>query len=83
LRWRSCLTPLAPAEFNSAKFKGVHHVAIICEDLERSMRFYVDLLGAVKGWGSRGGGWKGRLDDRKRSRLPSLRLNPSHPQALP
>ena len=27
------------------KFAGVHHVAIICSDYERSKQFYVDILG--------------------------------------
>jgi catechol 2,3-dioxygenase-like lactoylglutathione lyase family enzyme len=27
-------------------FRGVHHVAVICADLERSLAFYVGLLGA-------------------------------------
>lgn len=28
------------------KFTGIHHVAIICADLERSLEFYCGLLGA-------------------------------------
>lgn len=32
------------SQFNSAVFKGVHHVGLICADLERSMEFYVGLL---------------------------------------
>ncbi|MBH0230793.1 VOC family protein [Halobacillus yeomjeoni] len=27
------------------EFKGIHHVAIICSDYEKSKRFYVDTLG--------------------------------------
>jgi glyoxylase I family protein len=27
------------------KTKGIHHVAIICSDYEKSKRFYVDILG--------------------------------------
>lgn len=27
------------------KLKGIHHVAIICRDLNQSLSFYVDLLG--------------------------------------
>lgn len=33
------------AEFNSGVIKGVHHVALLCEDLETSMDFYVGVLG--------------------------------------
>eukprot|EP00892_Ulva_mutabilis_P004573 jgi/Ulvmu1/2488/UM137_0014.1 len=33
------------AEFNSGVIKGVHHVALLCEDLETSMDFYVRVLG--------------------------------------
>lgn len=28
------------------QFHGVHHVALLCEDLDRSLKFYVDVLGA-------------------------------------
>lgn len=27
-------------------FKGVHHVALLCENLERAMEFYQGILGA-------------------------------------
>lgn len=27
------------------ELKGIHHIALICSDLETSLRFYVDLLG--------------------------------------
>jgi glyoxylase I family protein len=29
------------------KTTGIHHVAIICSDYEKSKRFYVDILGRV------------------------------------
>lgn len=32
------------SRFNGAVFKGVHHVGLICANLERSMEFYVGLL---------------------------------------
>lgn len=31
--------------FNSSLFKGVHHVGLICSELERSLDFYVGILG--------------------------------------
>lgn len=30
---------------NKKIFNGIHHIAIICSDLERSKQFYVDVLG--------------------------------------
>ena len=33
------------------KFQGVHHVGLLCEDLEASLKFYKGLLGE---WGSGG-----------------------------
>lgn len=36
--------PIRPAE-NPIQFTGVHHVAVICENLERSIDFYCGLLG--------------------------------------
>lgn len=33
------------AEFNSGTIKGVHHVALLCQNLETSMDFYVGVLG--------------------------------------
>jgi hypothetical protein len=35
------------AEFLSGTIKGVHHVALLTEDLEASLEFYVGVLGAV------------------------------------
>ncbi len=35
--------PLSPA--NLMKTTGIHHIAIICSDYERSKRFYVEVLG--------------------------------------
>lgn len=35
------------AEFNSGVIKGVHHVALLCQDLETSMDFYVRVLGTL------------------------------------
>lgn len=33
------------ANFQSMKLKGIHHIAIICSDYEKSKRFYTEVLG--------------------------------------
>ena len=41
--------------------RGIHHVAIICSDYERSKRFYTELLGLTpvrETWRAERGSWK-------------------------
>lgn len=47
-----CLEPLSQevglcSAFNSSIFKGVHHVGLLCEKLETSMEFYINILGTL------------------------------------
>jgi Glyoxalase/Bleomycin resistance protein/Dioxygenase superfamily len=46
---RDCgvLLYMSRAEFLSGTIKGVHHVALITEDLDKSLEFYVGVLGAA------------------------------------
>ena len=40
------VTPIrACAGLGKGAIKGVHHVGLLCEDLQRSLHFYVDVLG--------------------------------------
>jgi glyoxylase I family protein len=38
-------SPTSTQRFNPVKTKGIHHVAIICSDYEKSKHFYVEVLG--------------------------------------
>jgi hypothetical protein len=43
----SCICKmLCIAGFQQDSIKGVHHVGMICEDLQKSLHFYKDVLGA-------------------------------------
>ena len=45
-RQELCRTYLKPAEKRAASTaRGVHHLALICSDVEQTIRFYQDLLG--------------------------------------
>ncbi len=40
-----CCRVLLPVAGKALTFHGVHHVALICSDLERSLEFYQGVLG--------------------------------------
>ena len=70
-------------------FRGIHHVALICNDYPRSKAFYTELLGLrilAETWRAERQSWKLDLDVPGGGRLelfsfPDAPPRPSHPEA--
>ncbi|WP_417720402.1 VOC family protein [Salipiger sp.] len=70
-------------------FRGIHHVALICNDYPRSKVFYTELLGLrilAETWRAERQSWKLDLDVPGGGRLelfsfPDAPPRPSHPEA--